>query len=51
MTTFTPLPHPHGTGRPEGSDAAQARPAVEAFKLTKSYGRADTSVTALNEVR
>ncbi|WP_275775254.1 ABC transporter ATP-binding protein [Paenarthrobacter sp. Y-19] len=50
MTTFTPLPHPHGTGRPEGSDAAQARPAVEAFKLTKSYGRADTSVTALNEV-
>ena len=50
MTTFTPLPHPPGTGRPTGSDAAQARPAVEAFNLTKSYGRADTSVTALNEV-
>ncbi|MFF2843146.1 ABC transporter ATP-binding protein [Paenarthrobacter sp. NPDC057981] len=48
MTTFTPLPHPPGTGHHAGSDTA--RPAVEAFKLTKSYGRADTSVTALNEV-
>ncbi|MEV7604845.1 ABC transporter ATP-binding protein [Paenarthrobacter sp. NPDC089322] len=44
MTTFTPLPHHSGT------DAAQTRPAVEAFALTKSYGRADTRVKALNEV-
>ncbi|WP_144659944.1 ABC transporter ATP-binding protein [Paenarthrobacter nicotinovorans] len=48
MTTFTPLPHPPGTGHQAASDTA--RPAVEAFKLTKSYGRADTRVTALNEV-
>ncbi|MFJ4229716.1 ABC transporter ATP-binding protein [Paenarthrobacter nicotinovorans] len=48
MTTFTPLPHPPGTGHQAASGTA--RPAVEAFKLTKSYGRADTRVTALNEV-
>ncbi len=50
MTTFTSLPHPSGSGRPSGSSGTTARPAVEAFKLSKSYGRADTTVTALNEV-
>ncbi len=50
MTTFTPLPHSSGTDRPAGPEDTQARPAVEAHELTKSYGRADTTVTALNKV-
>ncbi|MET4620580.1 putative ABC transport system ATP-binding protein [Arthrobacter sp. 2762] len=50
MTTFTPLPHPTGNGGPAESDAARPRTAVEAFALTKGYGRGDTRVMALNEV-
>ncbi|MGF6833682.1 putative ABC transport system ATP-binding protein [Paenarthrobacter sp. TE4293] len=50
MTTFTPLSNPSGTDRPAGPADGQARPAVEAHELTKSYGRADTTVTALNNV-
>ncbi|UVJ38155.1 ABC transporter ATP-binding protein [Arthrobacter sp. CJ23] len=44
MTTFTPLP------RPSGPEAFPAAPAVEAFNLSKGYGRAETRVTALDDV-
>ncbi|VXB12162.1 ABC transporter [Arthrobacter sp. 9V] len=50
MTTFTSLPHPSGPRPPSGSDGTTAPPAVEAHELSKSYGRADTTVTALNKV-
>lgn len=44
MTTFTPLP------RSSGPEAFPAAPAVEAFNLSKGYGRAETRVTALDNV-
>jgi putative ABC transport system ATP-binding protein len=50
MTTFTSAPHPSVPDHPAHAGAGLARPAVEAFSLTKSYGRADTSVMALNDV-
>ncbi|MEI2279151.1 ABC transporter ATP-binding protein [Paenarthrobacter ilicis] len=50
MTTFTPSPHPSGSHPVSGTPHDPALPTVEAFELTKSYGRADTRVTALNNV-
>jgi putative ABC transport system ATP-binding protein len=44
MTTFTPLP------RPSGPEVFPAAPAVEAFNLSKGYGKADTRITALDNV-
>ncbi|MDO5865264.1 MULTISPECIES: ABC transporter ATP-binding protein [Paenarthrobacter] len=50
MTTFTSMPHPSTPDHPTPADAAPGRPAVEAFSLSKSYGRADTKVIALKDV-
>ncbi|WP_426003095.1 ABC transporter ATP-binding protein [Paenarthrobacter sp. NyZ202] len=50
MTTFTSIPHPSGPDRGPAAAQPTARPAVEAFALTKSYGRSATRVMALNEV-
>ncbi|MFJ4207353.1 ABC transporter ATP-binding protein [Paenarthrobacter sp. NPDC089675] len=50
MTTFTSAPHPSIPERPIHTAAAQGPAAVEAFALTKRYGRADTGVTALDNV-
>ena len=50
MTTFTSAPHPSFPERPVHTTAVQGPAAVEAFSLTKRYGRADTGVTALNNV-
>ena len=44
MTTFAPFP------RPSGQPASAAAPAVEAFDLSKHYGKADARVTALDGV-
>ncbi|MDQ5862256.1 MAG: ABC transporter ATP-binding protein, partial [Actinomycetota bacterium] len=44
MTTSVQLPHPAGEDRSAGA------PAVEAFSLSKGYGRAETRVTALRDV-
>jgi len=44
MTTFAPFP------RPSGPSPAAAAPAVEAFELSKHYGKADAQVKALDGV-